>query len=225
MEVQAIEKGASLSDIVLERIVEAVIKGDLVPGERLQEAVLARQFGISRGPLREALRRLEGRHLVVRVPHVGVKIADPSPEEILDLFLLREALEGVACRLAAERMSDQEVEELDGILAGHGVQADVASGGGYYQLPGDHDFHYKIIRGSRSTRLEDLLLGDLYHFLRIFRYRSSVKQGRAQAAHSEHLDIIAALRKRDGLAAEAAMRRHVGNARNSLAEALARQPE
>lgn len=223
MDIQAIGKRISLSDLALERVVEAVIKGDLVPGERLQEAVLARQLGISRGPLREAIRRLEGRHLVVRVPHVGVKIANPSPEEILDMFLLREALEGVACRLAAERMSDAEIEELEGILAGHGAQPDVSSGGGYYQTPGDHDFHYKIIVGSRSTRLEDLLLGDLYHFLRIFRYRSSVKQGRARAAHSEHFDIIAALRKRDGLAAEAAMRRHVGNARKSLAEALAQQ--
>lgn len=223
MTIQAIEKRASLSDLALERVVEAVIRGDLVPGERLQEAVLARQLGISRGPLREAIRRLEGRHLVVRVPHVGVKIANPSPEEILDMFLLREALEGVACRLAAERMSDGELDELEAVLEGHGAQPDVSSGGGYYQTPGDRDFHYKIIRGSRSSRLEDLLLGDLYHFLRIFRYRSSVKQGRARAAHSEHQEIISALRKRDGSAAEAAMRRHVGNARNSLAEALAQQ--
>lgn len=223
MEVQAIEKRASLSDLALERVVEAVIKGDLVPGERLQEATLARQLGISRGPLREAIRRLEGRHLVVRVPHVGVKIANPSPAEILDMFLLREALEGVACRLAAERMSDAEIDELQAILEGHGAQSDVASGDGYYQTPGDHDFHYMIIRGSRSVRIEELLLGDLYHLLRIFRYRSSVKQGRARTAHAEHVEIIAALRKRDGIAAEQAMRRHVGNARLSLAEALAQQ--
>lgn len=220
MDIQAIEKRVSLSDLALERVVEAVIKGDLVPGERLQEAVLARQLGISRGPLREAIRRLEGRHLVVRIPHVGVKIANPSLEEILDVFLLREALEGVACRLAAERMSDQDIEELEGILDGHSAQPDVSSGGGYYQTPGDHDFHYKIIRGSQSSRLEDLLLGDLYHFLRIFRYRSSVKEGRARAAHAEHLEIIAALRRRDALAAEAAMRHHVSNARSSLARAL-----
>ena len=223
--IQVIEKRESLSDLALGQIVDAVVRGDLVPGERLQEAVLARQLGISRGPLREAIRRLEGRHLVVRVPHVGVKIANPSPKEILDLFLVREALEGVACRLAAERMSDEEIRDLESVLAEHGAQADVSSGGGYYQTPGDQDFHYKIIRASQSARLEDLLLGDLYHFLRIFRYRSSVKQGRAQAAHLEHREIIAALRRRDAVAAENAMRKHVSNARASLATALLEKGE
>jgi DNA-binding GntR family transcriptional regulator len=188
---------------------------------RLQEAVLARQLGISRGPLREAIRRLEGRNLVIRVPHVGVRIADPSREEILDMFLLREALEGIACRLAAERMTELEIEALANVLLGHAEQPDVATGGGYYQLPGDQDFHYQIIRGSRSARLEDMLLGDLYHFLRVFRYRSSIEDGGARTAHSEHMKIMEALRRRDAVAAEDAMRQHVGNARASLAEAMA----
>lgn len=139
------------------------------------------------------------------------------------MFLLREALEGVACRLAALRMTDTELEELEGVLEGHGAQQDVSSDDGYYQAPGDHDFHYKIIRGSRSSRLEDLLLGDLYHFLRIFRYRSSVKQGRTRVTHCEHRGILEALCRRDGLQAESAMRAHISNARLSLAEALAQQ--
>ena len=220
VEMQAIEKRLSLSDVAFERIVEAVIRGDLVPGGRLQEAVLARQLGISRGPLREAIRRLEGRHLVVREPHVGVKIVNPSLEDVLDMFLVREALEGVACRLAAERMSTKEIDKLEAVLTGHGKQKDVSSGGGYYQTPGDQDFHYTIIRGSGSSRLESMLLGDLYHFLRIFRYRSSITAGRARAAHAEHIEIIDALKKRDSAGAEAAMRRHIANARASLAEAM-----
>ncbi|WP_226576971.1 GntR family transcriptional regulator [Acuticoccus sediminis] len=220
MPIEAIEKRASLSDIAMERLVDAVSRGELVPGERFQEAALARQLGISRGPLREAIRRLEGRNLLVRVPHVGVMVASPSPEEVLDLFMMREALEGLACRLAAERMTDGELDEIDAVLARHGEQPDVTSGNGYYQFPGDQDFHYRIIRGSRSARLEELLLGELYHFMRIFRYQSSVEPGRAQAAHTEHVDVARALRRRDPDAAEAAMRLHTAHARLSIARAV-----
>lgn len=218
---ERIERQPSLSDIALERVVEAIIRGDLVPGRRLKEAVVARDLGISRGPLREAIGRLEGRNLVVRTPQIGVMIVDPTPEEILDVFLLREALEGVAARLAAERMTDAELAELKRLLHAHAEQPDVSMGRGYYQLPGNQDFHFAIIKGSRSARLESLLLGELYHFLRIFRFRSSLGRGRAGAAHAEHLEIYEALQRRDPMGAEAAMRNHLANARQSIADVLA----
>lgn len=219
---ERIERQPSLSDIALERIVEAIIRGDLVPGKRLKEAAVARDLGISRGPLREAIGRLEGRNLVIRTPQVGVMIVDPSPAEILDTFLLREALEGIAARLAAERMTDKEIADLDRMLHMHGEQSDVAADSGYYQLPGNEDFHFAIIKGSRSARLESILLGEFYHFLRIFRFRSSLGKGRAGAAHAEHARVVEALRRRDPLAAEAAMRAHLANARHSIAESFAR---
>lgn len=217
---QRIERQPSLSDIALERVVEAIIRGDLVPGKRLKEAVVARDLGISRGPLREAIGRLEGRNLVVRTPQVGVMIVDPSPTDILDAFLLREALEGVAAGLAAERMTDAELDGLERLLSSHAEQPDVSTGRGYYQLPGNQDFHFAIIKGSRSARLESMLLGELYYFLRIFRFRSSLGQGRSGAAHTEHATVLKALRSRDPAAAEAAMRAHLANARNSLAGVL-----
>lgn len=223
MEVEAIERRASLSDLALERVIEAIVKGDLHPGERIQEATLARQLGISRGPLREAISRLEGRSLVVRVPHKGVSIANPTDQEILEVFDIRGALEGVACRLAAERMTDAELHDLETIVREHASHSDVQSGDGYYQSPGDQDFHFKIIQASRSQRLISILLGDLYHFLRVFRYRSSVRKGRAKLAHDEHLAILDALLKRDGEAAEEAMRTHVTNARQSLTSRVSAQ--
>lgn len=220
---QPIERQPSLSDMALERIVEAIIKGDLVPGKRLKEAVVARDLGISRGPLREAMGRLEGRHLVVRTPHIGVMVVDPSPTEILDTFLLREALEGMAARLAAERMTDGELKDLNRLLDTHGEQPDVAAGHGYYQLPGDQDFHFAIIKGCRSARLEALLLGELYYFLRIFRFRSSLERGRAGAAHTEHVNILTALQRRDPDASENAMRLHISNARRSIADSFSKE--
>lgn len=221
MDVVALQKMPTLSDQALERITELIIRGDLEPGSRVQEAVLARQLGISRGPLREAIRRLEGRGLLVRVPHVGVKVANPSLEEIIDLYMIREVLEGLACRLAAERLSEPELKRLRSVLFDHSAHDDVKAGTGYYQSPGDQDFHFQIIEGSRQARLIETLLGDLYQQLRIFRYRSSVNPGRARIAYEEHLKILEALESRNGEMAEHYMREHLRQARQSLQEAVA----
>lgn len=221
MDVVALEKMPTLSDRALERITELIIRGDLEPGSRMQEAVLARQLGISRGPLREAIRRLEGRGLLVRVPHIGVKVASPSLDEIIDLYMMREVLEGLACRLAAERLGDDELKRLRSVLFDHSAHDDVKAGTGYYQSPGDQDFHFQIIEGSRQVRLIETLLGDLYQQLRIFRYRSSVNPGRAKAAYEEHVGILEALEKRDGNLAEQLMREHLRHARESLQQSAA----
>lgn len=216
MDVVALDKSPSLSDQALERLSELIIRGDIKPGARIQEAVLARQLGISRGPLREAIRRLEGRGLLVRIPHVGVRVANPSVEEIIDLYMIREVLEGLACRLAAERLTVEELTSLRDVLFNHSAHEDVKSGTGYYQTPGDQDFHFQIIKGSRQVRLIETLLGDLYQVLRFFRYRSSINLGRAKAAYSEHIGILEALERRDGDAAERLMREHLQHARLSV---------
>ena len=105
----------SLVDEALNKIVGAITGGAFKPGERLSESELARQLGISRGPLREALGRLEGR-LVVRIPRVGVSVIRISRDDLVELFAVREALEGMACRLAAQRIRPQEAKSLVELL-------------------------------------------------------------------------------------------------------------
>src|SRR6476469_7061680 len=109
---------SSLADEALGKIVQAITTGEFRPGERLSEAQLARQFGISRGPLREALGRLEGR-LVVRQPRVGVRVIEFSFKAMQESFAVREALEGMAARLAAENMTAVELKELKNALKQH----------------------------------------------------------------------------------------------------------
>src|SRR5215203_2331637 len=87
--------GTSLVNEAFGKLVEAITSGEFEPGQRILEAELARQLGISRGPLREALGRLEGR-LVTRTPRIGVRVIESRPEEVSQLFLVREALEGMA---------------------------------------------------------------------------------------------------------------------------------
>jgi DNA-binding GntR family transcriptional regulator len=206
----------SLADHAFEKLVNAIVRGEIGPGERISEAQVARQLGISRGPLREALGRLEGRKLVERKPRIGVSVVGLSKDDLDELFTVREALEGMACRLAATRLGDDEIDRLRRLLARHQETEGLRRGTGYYQGSADEDFHFRIVRGSGSGRLIASLCDELYYQVRIYRYRSSMTPGRAAAAFEEHQQIVEALAARDPDRAEAAMRRHVANARANL---------
>lgn len=207
----------SLVDQAFDKLAAAIMRGELAPGGRISEVQVARQLGISRGPLREALSRLEARALVERRPNLGAYVSRLSRQDLEELFTLREALEGMACRLAALNMSDRELDELTALLDHHAGSEGLRAGTDYYQDPVDEDFHFRIVRGSGNRRLMKALCDDLYFQLRIYRYRSSTADGRARAALDEHRAILKALQARDAEAAEAAMRRHISHARRNLA--------
>lgn len=204
------------ADRVFEALQTAIVRGDIAPGSRVGEAELAERFGTSRGPLREALRRLESRHLVERTPHVGIRIAALTHESLIEIYYVREALEGMAARLAAMHMSADEIDGLRQVLAEHerdeALQADTA----YFQQEGDLDFHYRIIQGSHNRALTDLLIGELYYRVRMYRYQFSAYANRPQKAFTEHQRIVEAIENRDGDLAEMLMRRHVSTARRNI---------
>ncbi len=208
----------SLADKVLNIITEAIEKGDLPPGSRIREATLARQLGISRGPLREALARLEGRRILEYTPNFGMRVADVSLKDVIEIFQMREALEGMACRLATQNMTDAEIEQLGSLLDEHGSHAELRQGSSYFQRAGEFDLHYRIARGSKNQRLFGILCEDFYYFMRIYRYRSSASPGRASQAYDEHKAIIDAMRARDADKAETLMRRHIRTALDNLME-------
>lgn len=204
------------ADRVFEALQTAIVRGDVPPGSRVGEAELAERFGTSRGPLREALRRLESRHLVERTPHVGIRIASLSHAALIEIYYVREALEGMAARLAAMHMTPAEIAGLRQLLAEHerdeALQADTA----YFQQEGDLDFHYRIIQGSHNQALTDLLIGELYYRVRMYRYQFSAYANRPQKAFTEHQRIVEAIESRDGDLAEMLMRRHVSTARSNI---------
>lgn len=208
----------SLVDTLVERIEAAIISGELQPGSKLREQTLAASLGVSRGPLREAIRRLEGRKLLERTPNIGVRVASISPKDLYEVLQLREVLEGLACSLAATNMTDEELESLSELLDQHQQQRSVQEGTGYYQESKDFDFHFRIVKGSHNVRLIHLLCEDLYYLLRVYRYKSSTKPGRAKQALKEHKDIVAALSRRDPEDAERKMRLHIRNARRYVEE-------
>jgi DNA-binding GntR family transcriptional regulator len=211
----------SLVDELVERLQRAIASGELAPGARVREAPLAAKLGVSRGPLREAICRLEGRKLVVRTPNLGTRVAAISARDLEELLVLREALEGMACRLAAAAMTDAELADLNTAL---GRQAGSDPGKAlpdyFHQDAADFDIHRRIVRGARNRRLAELLYDDIHHLVRIYRYRGAAAPGRYAEAYAEHQAIVAALAARDAEAAEAAMRRHLARARAVILEQL-----
>jgi DNA-binding GntR family transcriptional regulator len=140
-------------------------------------------------------------------------VAVLSLKDLHEILLIREALEGMASALAAKNMTDAEIAGLADLLDRHAEQKSVQEGKGYYQESKDFDFHFRIVTGSRNERLIQMLCGDLYYLLRVYRYKSSTKPGRAQKALKEHQDIVRAIARRDPALAEQKMREHIRNAR------------
>ena len=194
----------------------AIVKGELAPGEKIGELDLCERFSLTRGPVREALGRLESRGLLVRRPHAGVRVVSVSAAELLELYRIREVMEGLAARQAAERMTDQEIADLQATLDSHEAMIEEARGQAYYQAEGDYDFHHRIATGSRNTKLAQMLLGDLYYMVRMYRYRLSTSSGRPHRALGEPRRIVEAIAQRDGELAEFLMKRHINAARQNI---------
>ncbi|MGE0485240.1 MAG: GntR family transcriptional regulator [Gammaproteobacteria bacterium] len=208
------------ADRVFEALQDAIVRGELPPGGRVGETELAERFGTSRGPLREALRRLESRRLVERTPHVGIRIAALGHEALIELYYLREALEGMAARLAAGHMTADEVAGLKDLLVAHEQDEALRADTAYFQQEGDFDFHYRVIQGSHNAALIELLIGELYHRIRMYRYQFSAYANRPQKALAEHQRIVEAIEAGDGDLAEMLMRRHISSARQNIEKHL-----
>ncbi|MCE8014079.1 GntR family transcriptional regulator [Billgrantia desiderata] len=211
----------TLAERVFHQLQDAIVRGELAPGSKITEPGLSKTYGISRGPLREAMRRLEAHRLIERVPHVGARVVKLSMKELLELFDVREALESMAARLAAQNMTREEIAGLREVLALHERQADLKSGEAYYQREGDLDFHYRIVQGSHNRMLMTMLCDDLYYLVRLYRTQFSASGTRPQRAFVEHHRIVDAIEAGDAELAELLMRRHVSASRANVADRYA----
>jgi DNA-binding GntR family transcriptional regulator len=202
------------------RLAHSIVTGELAQGQKLNEAELAERFGMGRGPLREALRHLEGMRLVKRVPNAGARVVILDRKTMSDLYAVREALEGMACRLAATQMTEEEIAQMSALLDRHEQEIKQQDGKVYAQSEGDLDFHYQILRGSRNTMLMDMLGSEQFQLLRMCRYRTSRNAQRTRPALQQHRQIVEALGQRDGELAEMLMRRHIQGAWRSISEMI-----
>ena len=223
------EDACPLTDKIFEQLQDAIIKGEIPAGSKISEPELARKYGVSRGTLREALSRLEERHLVVRAPNHGARVISLSYEELIETYQVREVLGGLGCRLAVRNMTDREVAELKELLDAHEKSIREDQGLSYYQQEGEFDFHYRILQGSRNKRLLAILDGGLYQLIRMYRYQFSTDSPRPLLALKEHRRIVDAIEERDEELAELLMCRHIRTARISVEKrhknAMAKDPD
>ncbi len=189
-----------------------IINGQLAQGTKIVESDLALKYGISRGPLREAIHRLERIKLIVRIPHAGSRVVTLDSKMMEDIYTARESLEGMAARLAARRMSDVEIAALSTLLDQHEATISDTDGKAYFQREGDIDFHFRIAVASQNQWILDNLNGELYQLIRMCRHQSGQFPSRAQTALDQHRQIAAAIARRDEELAEILMRRHISGA-------------
>ncbi|HDI3191615.1 TPA: GntR family transcriptional regulator [Vibrio cholerae] len=214
------EKESTKSENLTEYLIEAIVEGQLAPGGKISEPELAKQFQVSRGPLREALMRVEGLGLIERIPHIGARVIQLSPVKLVELYAVREALEGMAARLAARNITEIELAGLESLLSTHSTHIDQVEGASYFHQQGDFDFHYRIIQASRNQQLIGLLCDELYHLLRMYRYQSPRSHSRPVEALEEHKFILCAIRQRDEELAEMLMRRHISRSRQLIEQQI-----
>jgi DNA-binding GntR family transcriptional regulator len=198
----------------LEREIESLIlSGELPPGDRINEIQLAKRFGTSRGPLREATRSLEGKGLVEVVRNRGVFIRRLTLEEAVEVYDLRCALFGLAGRLLAARMDDDMLDHLSGMLQRMDQVAEQRDFDTYYPL--NLAFHKDIVEKSGNKMLAAEYRA-MVKKLHLFRARSLVQGGGLAVSNREHREIVDALASGDVERAHAACWRHVERAKHRM---------
>jgi DNA-binding GntR family transcriptional regulator len=210
----------TLAEQLFHQLTEAILQGELPLGSKISEPLLAQRYGVSRGPLREALHRLQERHLITRSANHGARVVEATPETMNAIFQVREVLEGLSAREAAMRITEPELRALRDGVRQHEAELEGRRPGQHNALrSSDRDFHFAIAQASRNPLLIQLLCLELYQLLRLYRSRNDSPELRRQA-YLEHKRIYDAIEDRDPELAELMMRRHIARARLRRLEAM-----
>jgi|TARA_Y100001970_G_scaffold269577_1_gene362270 DNA-binding GntR family transcriptional regulator len=212
------EQAVTNADKTFFQLRSDIVEGDIPAGSKLSETELSTKYQVSRAVIREAINRLEACHLVERRANVGARVVSLTPDGLIQLYQVREALEGMAARLAAKNMSDEEIADLTALLDNH-FQT-VKDGNSYYQEAGDLDFHYRIILGSKNQHLIEVLVNGIYHLIRMYRVQLGMAGPRVTTAFDEHKHVVQAIANRDEELAEMLMRRHILYSKNNIERKL-----
>lgn len=206
-----------LRDVVFNTLRQAILRGELKPGERLMEIQLANKLGVSRTPIREAIRKLELEGLVLMVPRKGAEVAEITEKNLLDVLEVRKALEELAVELACDRISQEQIDELR--VAAKRFQQVIKSGDVTKIAEADVNFHDIIFAATDNQRLIFLL-----NNLREQMYRFRVEYLKQEKWHpklmEEHESIIEMIDKRNKVAACEIIGRHIDNQVINVADVI-----
>ncbi|MCQ2373628.1 MAG: GntR family transcriptional regulator [Phascolarctobacterium sp.] len=209
-----------LRELVCENIRQAIIDGTFSPGERLMEIQLADEMGVSRTPVREAIRKLELEGFVVMIPRRGTYVADISIKDITEIYEIRISLDVLAAGLAAERITDEELATLNNYMIEISKQVPSMNMEKIVEL--DTAFHNVLYTASRNERLVSII-NNLREQLTGIRGRSMSYPGRLIETMDEHRALVDSIAARDPERAQRAARVHIENAEQTLMRSLERR--
>lgn len=207
------KENKSLTSIIFEKIREDILNGMYDPGEKIVEAKLADELGVSRTPVREALKQLELDGLVENIPNRGVIVKGVTAQDIRDIYTIREAIEGIAAKWSVERMSQEELDSLKEIyelMEFYTFKKDVDK---IFEL--NTKFHELIYMATKSRFLEHVLR-DFQLFIKTTRYESLKSEGRMEHTLQEHKEILDAFINRDEEKAVSKIIDHIGHSKENF---------
>ena len=211
-----------LRDVVFQTLRNAILKGELKPGERLMEIQLAQKLGVSRTPVREALRKLELEGLVIMIPRRGAIVADITIQDLNDVLEVRLGLEELAVRFACERITDEEIKALG--LAVKEFEKKMSNNELSAQAEADVKFH-EIIYGATHNRRLIQIINNIRE--QMYRYRIEYLKDveSRKTLVKEHYEICDALKRRDAESAVEKMCIHIRNQQEAILRSLEREQE
>lgn len=205
----------SRGELVYARLREAIQASRLKPGDRIMETEVADWLKVSRTPVRDAIRRLENEGMLAHEPRLGLVIASLDQRSVMELYVMREVLEGTAARLCARHASDMELLELANL-----VKTEQQLQGEWDALARHNQRFHAAIRRAAHNRYLLKSLNAVNDSMGLLGRSQMLLPHRAKAALAEHADIVKAIQKRDPDAAEAAARKHVNAAQRERLQQL-----
>ncbi|MCX7773153.1 MAG: GntR family transcriptional regulator [Clostridia bacterium] len=206
-----------LRDVIFETLRKAIVSGDIKPGERLMEVSLAEQMGVSRTPVREAIRRLEAEGLVTMIPRKGTHVSELSIKDMMDVLEVRAALDKLATGLAAKRMQASQIKSLESVHKQYVsfVEKDNIEGA----IRKDIEFHDLIYSASGNPRLISVASSLREH---IFRFRVIYMKDTHIAEHvlHEHDEMLNAIREANEARAADLAEQHIRNQMETIIKAV-----
>lgn len=204
---------SSLRERVFQTIRQSILEGKYKPGDTLRESAIANELKVSRTPVREAIRQLQLEGLVRSIPNKETVVCGITEEDVHDIFLVRDKLEGVAGRLAAERITQEELEKMEEIIE---LTEFYASKGDLSRLESlDHTFHDAIYNATKSKIIKHVL-SDFHTYIQQVRKKSMATPGRVNYLIEEHRAIYEAIKNRDGDKAEELINAHLKKVTNNI---------
>ena len=206
----------SLGGRVFQRLREDILGGKYQENDELRENTIGKELGVSRTPVREALRQLELEGLVTIIPNRGAYVTGISHKDIWDIYMIRSMLEGLCARWAAEHITDEQLEQLEETILLSEFQLKKESGFSTEQVAAlDGRFH-AILYDASGSRILSHTLTDFHNYVQSARKSSIVSEERARQASREHRQILRAIKERDPEMAEQLANEHIVHVMQNL---------